>query len=399
MEPWPEQRHNVRLVGHSDLNGWGDAFQIQVRDGLCYVAGSGESGHDGLTVLDVKDPREPKVLHQIADGPLARTHKVLLVDDERVLITNSELRGDEPTDEVRGGLRIFDLSDPTEPRFVRYIDTDSKGIHRPVFDRKRNLLYCSGFRDGYEGKILLVYDMADPWNPELIGEGWVPGQHVAGGEEPSWDFEKIGYGCWLHEGNPRGDYVTCGLWHGGIGMFDLTDPRHPRFVWRHNPHETHGWPGAYHTFLVPEGSDFGIAATETISNDCAQPPAFVSFYDMRNRDEPLLISTFMPHDIDPDSMRPVDPRWCATGTRYGAHNLWLDMQAGDLLYVVWFAGGLRIVDWSNPFKPVEVGFYLPAGTLEYPCPQSNDVYFDRQEGLIYVSDRTGLGLHILEFTG
>lgn len=398
MEPWPEQSHNTRLVGHSDLNGWGDAFQIQVRDGLCYVAGSGEAGHDGLTILDVSDPSEPRVLNQLADGPEARTHKVLLID-EQVLITNSELRGDEPTGEVRGGLRIFDISDPTDPKFVRYVDIESKGIHRPIFDRRRNLLYSSGFREGYEGKVLLVHSMDDPWNPELIGVGWVPGQHVSGGESPSWDTGKIGMGCWLHEANPWGDYLTCGFWNGGIALFDLTEPTDPRFVWRQNPHETHGWPGAYHSFLVPEGSQFGIAATETISSDCADPPAFVSFYDMRNRDHPLPISTFMPHETDPISMRPVDPVWCNTGTRYGAHNLWLDMTADDLLYVVWFGGGLRIVDWSNPFKPEEVGFYMPAGTPECPVPQSNDVYFDRQSGLIYVSDRAGLGLHIVEFTG
>ena len=36
-EPWAEQAHNIKLVGHSDLNGWGDAFQIQVSNGICYV--------------------------------------------------------------------------------------------------------------------------------------------------------------------------------------------------------------------------------------------------------------------------------------------------------------------------------------------------------------------------
>ena len=398
MEPWTELSHNVRLVGHSDLNGWGDAFQIQVRDGLCYVAGSGEAGHDGLTILDVKDPRNPRVLNQLADGPEARTHKVLLID-EQVLITNSELRGDTPTDVVRGGLRIFDISDPTAPRFVRYIDTESKGIHRPIYDRRRNLLYSSGFRAGYEGKVILVHDMADPWNPDLIGIGWAPGQHVAGGEAPSWDADKIGMGCWLHEANPWGDMLTCGFWDGGVALFDLTDPANPQFVWRHNPHESHGWPGCYHSFLVPEGSSFGIAAAETTSNDCVKPPAFVTFYDVRDPLTPLPISTFMPYEIDPATMRPVDPRWCSSGTRYGAHNFWLDMRSDDLLYVVWFAAGLRIVDWSNPFRPEEVGFYLPAGTPACPCPQSNDVYFDRESGLIYVSDRAGLGLHILEFTG
>ena len=42
-EPWKEEKRNVRLVGHSDLNGWGDAFQIQVNRGLCYVAGTGRT--------------------------------------------------------------------------------------------------------------------------------------------------------------------------------------------------------------------------------------------------------------------------------------------------------------------------------------------------------------------
>ncbi|CAN5594779.1 hypothetical protein BH23CHL2_BH23CHL2_11790 [soil metagenome] len=306
MEPWPEQSHNVRLVGHSDLNGWGDAFQIQVRDGICYVAGSGEAGHDGLTILDVSDPSDPQVVNQLADGPEARTHKVLLIN-EQVLITNSELRGDEPTEAVRGGLRIFDISNPTDPQFVRYVDIESKGIHRPIYDRRRNLLYSSGFRDGFEGKVLLVHDMGDPWNPDLVGVGWVPGQHVAAGEAPSWDASKIGMGCWLHEANPWGDYLTCGFWNGGIALFDLTDPTRPQFLWRQSPHETHGWPGAYHTFLVPEGSPFGIAATETISNDCADAPAFVTFYDLRNREHPLPISTFMPHEFDPATMRPSDP--------------------------------------------------------------------------------------------
>ena len=67
-EPWKEEAKNVRLVGHSDLNGWGDAFQVRVSKGICYVAASGINGHDGITILDVKDPRNPKVLNQIADG-------------------------------------------------------------------------------------------------------------------------------------------------------------------------------------------------------------------------------------------------------------------------------------------------------------------------------------------
>jgi len=41
-----------------------------------------------------------------------------------------------------------------------------------IYDRKRKLMYSSGFKDGFEGKILLVHDFKDPWKPELIGWGW-----------------------------------------------------------------------------------------------------------------------------------------------------------------------------------------------------------------------------------
>ena len=152
-EPWEEQAHNVKLVGHSELNGWGDAFQIQVSKGIAYVAASGINGHDGLTILDVSDPSKPKILNQISDSPGARTHKVLRISDD-IMITNSELRpnliGKYP--DLKGGLKVFDISDPINPKFLKYVQTDGVGVHRPIYDRDRKLLYSSGYRDGFDKK-------------------------------------------------------------------------------------------------------------------------------------------------------------------------------------------------------------------------------------------------------
>ncbi len=395
--PRKEEARNIRRIAHSDLNGWGDSFQIQVRGGYCYVARSGYGGEHGLTILDVSDPRKPRIVNQIADKPGARTHKILLVDD--LLITNSEGVPGMEDPEFVGGLRLFDLRDPANPRFVNYVDTQSRGIHRPIYDRARNLLYCSAFKEGFRGKILQVYDMKDPFAPALLGEGWIEGQHVAGGERPSWDFDLIGWGCWLHEANPYGNYLTCGFWDGGIALFDLTDPARPVFMWRHNPYETHGWPAGYHSFLVPPGSEFAIVTTEAVVVNCQHPPAFVTFYDMRNVHHPLPVSTYHPYPIDPITLRPQDASWCETGSIYGAHNIWLDMRADDLMFICWYSGGLRVVDWSNPFAPKEMGYYIPAGTPERWTPQTNDVCVDRATGLIYTSDYWGLGLNILEYSG
>jgi hypothetical protein len=123
--PVAEDKKNVRVVGHSDLNGWGDTFQIQVRDGLAYVAASGANGHNGLTIVDVSDPSKPKVVNQIEDHPGARTHKILLVGD--MLYTNCELRpGEEPPPDVIPGMKIFELSDPANPKQIGHVEADGR---------------------------------------------------------------------------------------------------------------------------------------------------------------------------------------------------------------------------------------------------------------------------------
>ena len=71
----------------------------------------------------------------------------------------------------------------------------------------------------------------------------------------------------------------------------------------------------------------------------------------------------------------------------------------DLVYVVWYNAGLRIVDVANPYQPKEVGHYIPATDFGRPTVQTNDIIVDERDGLIYITDRWGGGLHIVEYTG
>jgi hypothetical protein len=66
----------------------------------------------------------------------------------------------------------------------------------------------------------------------------------------------------------------------------------------------------------------------------------------------------------------------------------------NILYVTWFAGGLRAVDVSNPYQPAEVGYYVPLPGKGQNTVQSNDV-FRSADGLLYLIDRYD-GLEILE---
>ena len=62
--------------------------------------------------------------------------------------------------------------------------------------------------------------------------------------------------------------------------------------------------------------------------------------------------------------------------------------------MTWFAGGLRALDFSNPYSPKEVGTYMPTPGKGQKAVQSNDV-FRRDDGLLFLIDRLD-GLEILE---
>jgi len=59
-----------------------------------------------------------------------------------------------------------------------------------------------------------------------------------------------------------------------------------------------------------------------------------------------------------------------------------------------FGGGLRAVDFSNPYMPKEVGYYVPNPGKGYDVVMSNDVFHDK-DGKLYLIDRYE-GLEILE---
>ena len=82
------------------------------------------------------------------------------------------------------------------------------------------------------------------------------------------------------------------------------------------------------------------------------------------------------------------------------------------MVLAYFNGGIRVVDIRDPFRPVEVGYYIPQVTDKTfeicsddsgaeICStqiQTNNVNLD-DRGLIYALDRAGTGVHILELTG
>ena len=64
--PAPSYAHNMRLIGHTDQNGRGDGQQIMVRGGHAYI---GHVCSRGFSVIDVSDPTRPKAVNYIENPP------------------------------------------------------------------------------------------------------------------------------------------------------------------------------------------------------------------------------------------------------------------------------------------------------------------------------------------
>jgi hypothetical protein len=107
--------------------------------------------------------------------------------------------------------------------------------------------------------------------------------------------------------------------------------------------------------------------------------------------------------------------YCARGGRFGPHQTQENLTPiyhKRIVFVAWFNAGVRAVDIRDPFHPSEIGFYVPAinkntrpscvkdGGREH-CKTAivtNAVEVD-DRGYVYLVDRLGTGLHIVEPTG
>jgi hypothetical protein len=70
----------------------------------------------------------------------------------------------------------------------------------------------------------------------------------------------------------------------------------------------------------------------------------------------------------------------------------------NVVFLTYFNAGLRAVEVRAPLRPAEVGYYVPARPEGQESIQSNDVGTDEHRRL-YLIDRWGAGMHIVEYTG
>ena len=394
---------NVRLIGHSDLQSR-DALQIVLKGNYAYVGHhrgremnplTGVLEWNGTTILDVTDPGQPRIIKHLPGYEGAESRAVQVVEhyfDGRDYL----LRNQESSHFI--GFEVYDITDRSSPRLVSKIE-GLKAAHKGWWDAKSGYAYLSGIWPDWKGQHLIIYDLKNPSEPKFVANWGLPGQ--APGES--------GKRVSLHHPVISGDRAYLSYLLGGdVVILDISDKTRPRMI----AHIDFLPPSSKSHTTVPfpplrgSGSITGkdaqpkqilVVSEEALAQGGEEPRPQLYILDATDEKNPVLISTFKVPDGD----------FVTRGGRFGPHQFAEtkdgEIIGGSLLYVAYFNAGLRIVDISDPFKPREVGHYIPVragmkkedrGTKK--VIQTNDVDLDGR-GFIYITDRSGAGLHILQF--
>jgi hypothetical protein len=367
----------VREVGYIDCAGGG---QVVVKNGIAYIGNM--KAPEGTTVVDVNDPKHPKILSNLDVAVGTHSHKVRVEGD--VMVINQEVNPfqEGAPAEFKGGLAIYDVSKPAKPRLITRWETEGMGVHRFDFDGR--YAYISPTAKGYVGNIVMILDLKDPSKPEEVGRWWMPGQWTAGGETPSWK----GTDRRCHHPLRLGNRLYTSYWHGGFVILDIDDMSKPKLVSAFNPYPAFPWPT--HTCLalphLIQNRRIMLVASEDAGRARDFYPSFLWVYDITDEKQPIPFASYQMEDVD------GTPQPEFTGVHQPS-----EVVTGSEIPIAWFAYGLRVLDFTNPHAPKETAWYLPDPANDPRAKgraQSNDVTVDSR-GLIYLLDRIH-GCHILE---
>lgn len=441
--PPKEEARNVRLVGVHDLAAR-TAYQPTIKQqGSRWIAYIGHHGgrsinpltgqleENGTSILDVTDPKKPKLLHHI---PGEKGREVPGRETGGAQMTRvchgAELpRADKKKTYLLrtfGDSRqeIWDVTTPEQPSLVTQFG-QFRSTHKNEWECKSGIAYIPGSHEVYRAsRVTHVYDLSDPAKPEFIrafgltdqlkdAQGYQPGQiHGAISAWPTKERVYFGYGT-----NARGvaqivdrekllkgptEPTVENLLSPQIARIDL-----PEFMGAHTTFPLLGVEIPDFKTSETKVRDFLVIVNENNVTVCNEPRQMAFFVDITDEKRPFGVANY---DVLESS-----GKFCSRGGRFGAHasnESMTPVYYRRLMFFSWFNAGVRVVDVRNPYRPKEVGFYIPANTdkTDLRCAdevnkkdcvriiQINNVEVD-DRGYIYAVDRANSGLFVLELTG
>jgi len=313
------------------------------------------------------------------------------------------------------GHQIYNVANPSNPTLVRTIVSGLNDTHKSWWECDNGIAYLvSGVPGWRADRMTQVFDLSSPENPVHIRDYGLVGQEPGSTGSVPTDLHgpiSVGQRVYFAHGTSTNGIVQIvdrtklitgppaptpeNLTFPVIAQVDLSpiNGAHTTFPVLGVPVPGLG------EFAVGGTRDILVVVNEATGNRCSGAHQMVFFMDITREDKPQIISNF--------HVREEPGNFCSRGGRFGAHASNENMTPiyyGRVVFVSYFNAGVRAIDIRDPFKPVELGYFIPSLTSKaIPVGgtrviQTNNVEVDNR-GYIYIVDRAGNGLHILELAG
>jgi hypothetical protein len=412
----PDYARNMQLIGHSDQGGRPDGVQVMVHHGHAYI---GHMFSKGFSIVDVRDPRNPKPANYIPAPPGTwnihlQTHgDLLLVINAKDMFAAAEFADEkayykgqlgkvvgtaeikkEPARDWTAGLAVYDISQPAQPRRIGFMTVEGGGIHRVWYTGGR-WAYASALIDGFTDYIFITIDMSDPTKPREAGRWWIPGMNQSAGETPNWPAtSRFG----LHHAIISGDTAYAAWRDAGMVVIDVADRTKPKLISHRDGAPPFG--GGTHNCLPLPDRDLLVVLDEAVLDHQEDGVKNIWVLDNADKANPKSTATFP---------QPGEADYKSKGGHFGPHNLHENRPdtfvSSETIFTTYQNAGVRVFDIRDQHRPIETGVWVPPAPAKMMdhrpnrarVIQSADVFVDTA-GLIYSTDYNA-GLFILEYGG
>lgn len=434
---------NMTLVGYNDLQARSAYQPVIEKQGNRWIAYVGHHGGEalnpqtgkmepnGTSIIDVTDPKKPKYLVHIPGEPKEHTGEFGGASMVRICSGDELPHGQKGKFYMLRGYgntrhEMWDVTDPAKPAMMNIIVDGLRDTHKNWWECDTGIAYLVSGPVGWRTpRMMQIYDLSDPAKPVFIRNFGLPGQEPgATGPTPG-----ALHGAWST--GPKGNRVYMSYDNARNGVLEILDREKllngPKEVTTANlnypviarvdfPQDI----GAHNVYpllhmQLPEFSlqkfgktkDFLLQIGETTPNECQEYRQMVRIFDITTESKPVGVSTWtVPEDSG---------NFCTAGGRFGTHSTnenTTPIFNNRVVFVAHFNAGVRALDVRDPYKPKEIGYYIPAinDRTDKRCVgdektghckiaiQTNNVEVD-DRGYIYGVDRANTGMVILDLSG
>ena len=394
---------------------------------------TGADEDNGTSIVDVTDPARPRYLAHIPGlpgGPEQGGAQMARVCDRRDRTYLLRTFGNSVPN---SGHEVWEVTDPAKPQKVSTVVSGLTSTHKNWWECDTGIAYLisgdlakadplqlgpSGWRTG---RMTKIYDLSDPAKPAFIRDFGLASQ------EPG-STGPVAPGA--HGPIVLGNRVYFAYGTSNDGVLQIVDrqklltgPKEPTAANLSDPeisrlYMSPNWGG--HTAFPLLGvtiadwapntkdrvRDVVVLVSEATANECRESRHATFVVDITTETRPFSVATFQV----PESAG----SFCRRGGRFGPHSSnesFAPIFYRKLVFIAYFNAGVRAVDVRNPYAPREAAFYIPATTARTAercvtngtrsCKvaiQTNNVETD-ERGFVYLADRANTGLHIVRLTG